>query len=318
MNRKRLLLCSILLITVVACSSTPSSRQERSDSIPEGARRIMEAYPQHVVGYENNHIIFWDGSRMIYNDGIKRTTEQMHQQQDVEEIFIYEYDITKFPPEYGYDPGRYRCAAFFEKIYGNTREKIISNLVVVNWCPKLGGRPILFTSVAGAAEALQRVSDELDQHPEFKEWVTDAQTFNWRPILGTTRLSPHCYGIAIDMAISKSHYWKWSYPHATESTQIEYMNTYNMEIVEIFERHGFIWGGRWYHFDTMHFEYRPEMNPIKRKEQEGVEQQGISVGNVDPAIAEELYLNLFDVKQRDSIRKEFKAKFKKSIAETNE
>ena len=29
-------------------------------------------------------------------------------------------------------------------------------------------------------------------------------------------------------------------------------------IGEIFERHGFIWGGKWYHYDTMHFEYRPE------------------------------------------------------------
>jgi len=24
------------------------------------------------------------------------------------------------------------------------------------------------------------------------------------------------------------------------------------EIVDIFERHGFIWGGKWYHYDTMH------------------------------------------------------------------
>ena len=31
------------------------------------------------------------------------------------------------------------------------------------------------------------------------------------------------------------------------------------EIVDIFERHGFIWGGKWYHYDTMHFEYRPEL-----------------------------------------------------------
>jgi hypothetical protein len=31
------------------------------------------------------------------------------------------------------------------------------------------------------------------------------------------------------------------------------------EIVAIFEKHGFIWGGKWYHFDTMHFEYRPEL-----------------------------------------------------------
>ena len=31
------------------------------------------------------------------------------------------------------------------------------------------------------------------------------------------------------------------------------------EIARIFERHGFIWGGKWYHYDTMHFEYRPEL-----------------------------------------------------------
>jgi peptidoglycan LD-endopeptidase CwlK len=29
--------------------------------------------------------------------------------------------------------------------------------------------------------------------------------------------------------------------------------------VRVFEKHGFIWGGRWYHYDTMHFEYRPEL-----------------------------------------------------------
>ena len=30
-------------------------------------------------------------------------------------------------------------------------------------------------------------------------------------------------------------------------------------LIDIFEKHGFIWGGRWYHYDTMHFEYRPEV-----------------------------------------------------------
>ncbi|MFY4861157.1 M15 family metallopeptidase, partial [Aliarcobacter butzleri] len=38
-----------------------------------------------------------------------------------------------------------------------------------------------------------------------------------------------------------------------------YKNKIPLEIVEIFEKYGFIWGGRWYHFDTMHFEYRPEL-----------------------------------------------------------
>ena len=30
-------------------------------------------------------------------------------------------------------------------------------------------------------------------------------------------------------------------------------------LVTVFENHGFIWGGKWRHYDTMHFEYRPEL-----------------------------------------------------------
>ena len=41
--------------------------------------------------------------------------------------------------------------------------------------------------------------------------------------------------------------------------RIPYKNEIPWEIVRIFERHGFIWGGKWYHYDTMHFEYRPEI-----------------------------------------------------------
>ena len=38
-----------------------------------------------------------------------------------------------------------------------------------------------------------------------------------------------------------------------------YRNRIPLEIVAVFEKHGFIWGGRWYHFDTMHFEYIASM-----------------------------------------------------------
>lgn len=38
-----------------------------------------------------------------------------------------------------------------------------------------------------------------------------------------------------------------------------YRNRIPADVVQAFERHGFIWGGRWYHYDTMHFEYRPEL-----------------------------------------------------------
>ena len=42
-------------------------------------------------------------------------------------------------------------------------------------------------------------------------------------------------------------------------SHVTYKNDIPWETVRIFEAHGFIWGGKWYHSDTMHFEYRPEL-----------------------------------------------------------
>ena len=78
--------------------------------------------------------------------------------------------------------------------------------------------------------------------------------FNFRAIAGTDRLSPHAFGIAVDIRVATASYWRWD-PAGAE----RYRNTVPAEIVAAFERHGFIWGGRWYHYDTMHFEYRPEL-----------------------------------------------------------
>ena len=67
----------------------------------------------------------------------------------------------------------------------------------------------------------------------------------------------HSYGAAIDLNLKFSNYWLWE----AKGSDIPYRNAMPRQIVDIFERHGFIWGGRWYHYDTMHFEYRPELLP---------------------------------------------------------
>jgi hypothetical protein len=72
-------------------------------------------------------------------------------------------------------------------------------------------------------------------------------------IAGTDRRSMHAYGAAIDISTAYSDYWRWG------ARTRPYRNRIPFEIVAIFERHGFIWGGKWGHFDTMHFEYRPEL-----------------------------------------------------------
>ena len=115
--------------------------------------------------------------------------------------------------------------------------------------------PLKFNSKNGAAAALQDVSNELNDmvksDASLLEYLKDpGGTFKWRVIAGTNRLSAHSYGIAIDINVKKSHYWQWSNG---------YQNLIPEKIVRVFEKHKFIWGGRWKHFDTMHFEYRPEM-----------------------------------------------------------
>ena len=78
-------------------------------------------------------------------------------------------------------------------------------------------------------------------------------------MLAANRLSAHSYGMTIDIGGNYKTYWLWAKPGAKETDNVPYKNKMPHEIVEIFEKHGFIWGGRWYHYDTMHFEYRPEI-----------------------------------------------------------
>ena len=76
-------------------------------------------------------------------------------------------------------------------------------------------------------------------------------------VAGTNRRSMHSYAAAIDIATAHADYWQWS-----GGEDAAWKNRIPIEIVQIFERHGFIWGGKWYHYDTMHFEYRPELLPV--------------------------------------------------------
>ena len=95
------------------------------------------------------------------------------------------------------------------------------------------------------------------QKPELRSYVNKlAGTFNWRKVAGTERLSNHSFATAIDLNVDKAAYWRRQSP-----TQMEVFSrkSWPTEIIETFERHGFIWGGKWWHFDTMHFEYRPEI-----------------------------------------------------------
>jgi len=147
-------------------------------------------------------------------------------------------------------------------MYGDCRNGgVAAALASVPWLPKHGGGTIKASNINGLSESLKQVSAELDALPDrFMPYlIPNAGVFNCRVIAGTDRASMHAFGAAIDLNTSHAHYWRNAKPDAAGN--LAYRNEIPFEIVDIFERHGFIWGGKWYHYDTMHFEYRPEMLP---------------------------------------------------------
>jgi hypothetical protein len=226
---------------------------------------LLRAYPDHLAGVEGagpDAILLWkDGTRMPFGGGADKPLEAWLSNPDIGDILRFPYPAgdTGVPPPLNSDPGRARPTAFFHKMYGDcAKSEVALQLVDVVWLPTKSGQKLKVTRINGVAERLQSISNALDALPaSFDIYLKpSAGTFACRPIAGTSNPSAHGLGIAIDVSTSHADYWRWRPGGASA-----YRNQIPMEIVRIFEAHGFIWGGKWYHYDTMHFEYRPELLP---------------------------------------------------------
>ncbi|OGT62520.1 MAG: hypothetical protein A3E85_00730 [Gammaproteobacteria bacterium RIFCSPHIGHO2_12_FULL_45_12] len=165
------------------------------------------------------------------------------------------------------DDGRVRYEYLFRKMYGNSRDEVEKNLVIIYWMPHVYGKryPLQVTRINGVDKRLMRVSAALEKLPRtFYKYVKNPQgTYCWRNIAHTYRLSTHSFGTTIDINRKYSDYWQWDLEKTgrkiSETAPVKYRNRIPLNIVRIFQQNGFIWGGDWEHYDTMHFEYRPEL-----------------------------------------------------------
>ena len=249
-------IASILLILHCQNIELFASNEDEQNLI-----KLAKAYPTFIKEISNNKLIFMDNHKINYDDGIEnKTFDEMLNNSSLKKMSIKYMKIDENPnyvPLKNEDPGRIRYEPFFKKMYGSNPKEIKKNLTKVIWLPKSSNKTLLVTTINDVHKKLQSISDELELLPkELKSFVNNpAGVTNWRKISNTNRLSTHSFGIAIDINIKKSDYWEWQ----KQDGKLKYKNKIPLEIVKIFEKHGFIWGGRWYHYDTMHFEYRPEL-----------------------------------------------------------
>jgi D-alanyl-D-alanine carboxypeptidase len=247
-------------IAVLASSASANADVPMSERLA----LLKAAYPEAGLVVAGNYLVVRGGRRIVIDDGRSKSHQDKLRNADIEDMLSQIYPIgacvTGKPPR-NFDPGRIRNDAFFRAVYGSTKRDAAARLVSVNWF----GSRVRFTRTARADRALMTVAAELERLPvRFRRYlVPSAGTFNWRNIAGTRRLSAHSFGAAIDINVKQANYWRWS--GGEPGNVAAYHSRIPHEIVEAFERHGFIWGGRWYHYDTMHFEYRPELIAIARR-----------------------------------------------------
>lgn len=213
---------------------------------------FIRAYPS-IISLKDNKLIFDDNTSLVYDDFKEKSFEKKLSNPSPKDMLSITYkafsDIIQ--PDINEDAGRFRNEKLLKKLYGNTKEEIKKNLETLTWTD---GTNIKFNKKQNASIQLQKVINELKKLPKkYQKFLSPiGGTFNYRYIKDTKRLSAHSFGIAIDLNVKQSKYWKWDKTY-------KYSNNFPKKIIDIFEKYGFIWGGRWYHYDTMHFEYRPEM-----------------------------------------------------------
>jgi hypothetical protein len=224
---------------------------------------LFYSYPGYCTGISvkgrNIYLLMSNGKRILYDDHKVKSYLEEIENADLQDMLAQPYQLGKvtIDPLQDFNPGGGRQIDFFKAVYGRDKLDASENLIPVNFL----GKKLLFNRKNGAAEALNRVSRELNillkHNPQFRKYIFPVGgTYNWRNIAGSKRLSPHALGIAIDLNSSRGAYWRWDMNGRTIFSKRQ---NYPTEIINAFEKNNFIWGGKWFFYDLMHFEYRPEI-----------------------------------------------------------
>jgi hypothetical protein len=229
---------------------------------------LLAAYPDHLARYDDKDLIWKDGTRMPIADGrANKSFNELLDRPDIKDQFAFRYPLGAEVkrPAVNEDPGRIRNEPFFVKMYGDCKkDEVTKRLKPVAWMRGRGGGRLNVTTVNRVNDKLAEVVKELERLPATmtKYLVPSAGTYNCRTIVNTRRLSVHAFAAAVDVNDKQADYWEFL---KGRDGKFSWRNRVPGEIGEIFERHGFVWGAKWYHVDSMHFEYRPELIALAKQ-----------------------------------------------------
>lgn len=257
----------VVMSFILSIESVIFAYEENTDDYICNTKRdllvLMVTYPECIKDIEKGedgfiYLVMQNNNKVLYDDKKEKSHEQKFYDSDIQDTLeqIYPLDMITDVMEEGQDPGRIRSYPFLSNMYGCSKEAVQKN--ITNKSTYYG--TMMFNKVNGAADnlekALNKVSELAKQNTKIYNFVSPTSgTFNYRVIQDTGQLSPHAFAIAIDLKSDPADYWKW----CNRDKGGKRISIYPEEIVKTFEECGFVWGGKWAHFDILHFEYRPEI-----------------------------------------------------------
>jgi len=232
-------------------------------------RAFLRAYGSLLDGvtFQGEDAVFSVGEHAIYFQDGRMLGEGHLGQADQYDPFFYAYSLEPLeePPPLEDSPAQ--SVDVLEVFFGRSESEIRRHCESVTFLNRR-----LFVNTL-AVEPLQAVQREIlaaaDRDKKVARWIEAlevAYSFMDKGIAGSTSRSYHTWGLAVDLIPEsydgKQVYWRWSRVYNRQGWhRIPLAERWSPPpaVVKAFERHGFVWGGKWAHFDTMHFEYRPEI-----------------------------------------------------------
>jgi len=153
-----------------------------------------------------------------------------------------------------------------ELMSASTRAETENQLVRINFLGKTAKVHKIIQPKLVIIEEQIKADAKIDN--TLQKWIDNLgslEGYGWRYIADTKARSYHAYGLAVDLLPKslggKQTYWLWTSQNRNDWWNVSYNERYHppTAVIKAFEANGFIWGGKWPMFDTMHFEYRPEV-----------------------------------------------------------
>ena len=221
---------------------------------------LVAAYPDFLGHYEGNDIVWKDGTRMAFDDGRgAKDFETLLAQPDLADMFYAPYPLGRAGTLPAFNSAiRPQPSSMFatRRLHQGRSGAPPRGCGVAAVAGRAGGQSYPHQrrgrAAASSFERARQTAGGDDQVPR-----AFSRHLQLPVVAGTNRISAHGHGIAIDIATTHADYWFWN--RADADGRYAHKNRIPWEIVEVFEKLRLRVGGKWYHYDTMHFEYRPEI-----------------------------------------------------------